>query len=143
MFQIELVREMTYPRTQSTEDTIPKGGILYMFSDASSEMNQFVAYLSLPRKNGMWTCQFMSGKNHLAKKTASIPNKELDAAATSTAPACELDKSLGELVAKKVLIVDSINVCSWIKAGSNGTSQTAYITRRVIMIKETFGDECY
>ena len=25
MFQIELVREMTYPRTQSTEDTIPKG----------------------------------------------------------------------------------------------------------------------
>ena len=28
MFQIELVREMTYPRTQSTEDTIPKGGIL-------------------------------------------------------------------------------------------------------------------
>ena len=66
-------------------------------------MNQFVAYLSLPRKNGMWTCQFISGKNHLAKKTASIPNKELDAAVTSTAPACELEKSLGEVVAKKSL----------------------------------------
>ena len=42
-----------------------------------------------------------------------------------------------------VLIVDSTNVCSWIKAGSDGDSQTAYISRRVAMIKVTFGNECY
>ena len=50
-----MVRNMTYPRTQSTEDSIPEGGTIYIFSDASSEMSQFVCYLSLPKKNGEWT----------------------------------------------------------------------------------------
>ena len=51
MYQVELVRNMVYPRTQSTEDSIPEGGTLYIFSDASSEMSQFACYLSLPRKD--------------------------------------------------------------------------------------------
>ena len=55
----------------------------------------------------------------------------------------ELKNSLGELVSKKVFVVDSTNVCSWIKAGSETMSQPLYISRRVKMIKERFGYECY
>ena len=36
MFEVDLVRSMTYSRTRSTEDAIPEGGTLYIFSDASS-----------------------------------------------------------------------------------------------------------
>ena len=64
-------------------------------------------------------------------------------ASTSLQLLADLEKSLEELVSKKVLVVDSTNVCSWIKTGSDGMSQPLYISRRVKMIKETFGYECY
>ena len=77
MFEVDLVRNKTYSRTRSTEDAIPEDGTLYVFSDASSEMSQFVCYLSLSRKSGGWTCQFMGAKNHLARRSSTIPKRSL------------------------------------------------------------------
>ena len=83
MYQVNLVRNMTYNRSDTPEDAIPKNGILYVFADSSREMNQFVSYLSLPREGGGYTCTFMMAKNHLASQTSTIPRKELEAATLS------------------------------------------------------------
>jgi hypothetical protein len=102
MYQVNLVRNMTYNRSDTTADAIPKNGILYVFADSSQEMNQFVSYLSLPRQGGGNTCTFVMAKNHLASQTSTIPRKELEAATLSVEHVEKIGNSLKDIIVKKV-----------------------------------------
>ena len=85
----------------------------------------------------------MGAKNHLARSSSTIPQKELEAAVFTIAHAEKLEKSLGSLIKRKVLIVDSSCVLSWIGAGLDCPSRIIYATRRVKLLIEAYGDQCY
>ena len=73
----------------------------------------------------------MGAKNHLAKRSSTIPKKVLKAAVFTIAHAERLEKSLKTLIARKVLNVDSSCVLSWIGAGTECSAHTLFVSKRV------------
>ena len=85
----------------------------------------------------------MGAKNHLTKRSSTIPKKELQAAVFTIAHAEKLEKSLKTLIANKALIVDSSCVLSWIGAGTECSAHTLFVSKRVKLLIDAYKDQCY
>ena len=83
LWEVQLLKKYSYPRSQITPSTTAINGILFCFSDAGLNFEQSICYASFQGKDGVWTCQFMQAKNTLVHVNRSIPNCELNAAATT------------------------------------------------------------
>ena len=114
LWEIQLLRDYRYPRTQIPTGTASQGGTLFCFSDAGLNFEQSICYASFRGEDGTWSCQFMQAKNLLVFMNRSIPNSELNAAATTSRIASAVSKNNPNTFTRTILCVDSTTVLFWV-----------------------------
>ena len=138
LWEVQLLKQYRYPRSQITPSTTAINGILFCFSDASLNFEQSICYASFQGRDGTWTCQFMQAKNALVHVNRSIPNCELNAASTTAKIASAVIKNNPESFTRSILCVDSTTVLFW---AEDITSKLDVFRRsRTQIIRQTFNN---
>ena len=141
LWEVQLLKNYRYPRTQITNSATAKDGTLFCFSDAGLNFEQSICYASFKEDKGSWTCQFMQSKNVLVHVDRSIPNAELNAAATTSKIALAVLKNNPGVFTRSILCVDSTTVLFW---SSDLTSRFNVFRRaRTQAIREAFNSLYY
>ena len=136
LWEIQQLSNYWYPRSQVNTDTRVENGVLFCFSDAGGKFEQVICYGSFMGSDGSWTCQFLQAKNVLVKMNKTIPNSELNAAATASQMASAILKNNPNIFTRSILCVDSTTVIFWV---NDTTSKfNSFRRARTQVIRETF-----
>ena len=136
LWEVQLLKNFKYPRTQISSTAKVRDGTLFCFSDAGLDFEQSICYASFKGESGTWTCQFMQSKNILVHVNRSIPNAELNAAATTSRMASAVSKNNPGVFTRSILCVDSTTVLFW---ATDLTSRFDVFRRsRTQTIRQTF-----
>ena len=136
LWEVQLLKNFKYPRTQITSTAMIRNGTLFCFSDAGLNFEQSICYASFEGEGGHWTCQFMQSKNILIHVNRSIPNAELNAAATTSRIASAVSKNNPGVFTRSILCVDSTTILFWV---ADLTSRFDVFRRsRTQTIRQTF-----
>ena len=112
-YQMELLKEVKFPRNTLPKDTDTSSGTLYCFCDAGGKAKIQAVYLSFPKPDGTFTAQLVFSKNQLSDPEKSIPSLELDSVSTGSEMLYRVQQSL-PMPTRICLLTDSTVVGWWL-----------------------------
>ncbi len=95
MEQIQALRGVTFQRTVIPDDTVNTQIELLVHTDASQNLGVVAIFGRVLRKNGLYSCQLLTGRSKLLKGM-TIPKAELKAAVAGATTAAMVRRNLGD-----------------------------------------------
>jgi hypothetical protein len=113
MEQIQALRGVTFQRTVIPVDAVNTQIELLVHTDASQNLGVVAIFGRVLRKNGLYSCQLLTGRSKLLTEM-TIPKAELKAAVAGATTAAMVRRNLGDRYGGDTFCTDSTICLYWI-----------------------------